>query len=158
MKVQLGISEINTQIVANELGKVLADETVLYIKTKNAHWNAVGVDIYENHDFFDSQLHKLDEITDSLAERIRAIGHYAPARMVSYLSLTHLSETKSEKNDSQGFIKELLIDHENIIIILREHLKTFAIEFRIIGIIDFLNRLIEIHEQMSRFLRANITS
>jgi starvation-inducible DNA-binding protein len=37
MKTAIGITDTNRQAVANELAKVLADETVLYIKTKNAH-------------------------------------------------------------------------------------------------------------------------
>ena len=37
MKPGIGITAVNQQAVAVELEKILADETVLYIKTKNAH-------------------------------------------------------------------------------------------------------------------------
>lgn len=37
MKTAIGISEPHRQAVVDELSKILADETVLYIKTKNAH-------------------------------------------------------------------------------------------------------------------------
>jgi starvation-inducible DNA-binding protein len=46
MKRQIGITETNRQAVAEALAKVLADETVLYVKTKNAHWNIEGADFY----------------------------------------------------------------------------------------------------------------
>lgn len=46
MNIPIGISESNRQAVANELLKILADEYVPYTKTKNAHWNIVGSDIY----------------------------------------------------------------------------------------------------------------
>jgi len=98
----------------------------------------------------------LDELIDSIAERIRSIGHFAPATLKSYLSLTHLSELTRENNNSRGFIKELLEDHESIIIILREHIKSFAIDFQDAGSSDFITGLMETHEKMAWFLRSHL--
>lgn len=156
MKTEIGITDANRQAVATELAKILADETVLYIKTKNAHWNIEGADFYEKHKFFETQLGQLDEMIDSVAERIRTIGHYASATLKSYLSLTHLSEATGEKNDSQGFIKNLLEDHESIVIILRKHIKSFANDFHDLGTSDFITGLMETHEKMAWFLRAHL--
>ena len=156
MKIEIGITESNRQNVANELAKILADETVLYIKTKNAHWNIEGPDFYDKHKFFEMQFGQLDAIIDSVAERMRTIGHYAPATLKSYLDLTHLTEQTSEKNDSHGFIKELLEDHESIIIVLRENIKVFATEFHDLGTSDFITGLMETHEKMAWFLRSHL--
>lgn len=156
MKTQIGIDDINRQVVVTELAKVLADETVLYIKTKNAHWNIEGADFYDKHKFFETQFGQLDEIIDSIAERIRSIGHYAPATLKAYLSLTHLSEATTEKNDSEGFIKELLEDHESIIIVLRSNIKSFANDFNDLGTSDFITGLMETHEKMAWFLRSHL--
>jgi starvation-inducible DNA-binding protein len=157
MKTVIGITDPNRQSVANELSKVLADETVLYIKTKNAHWNVEGVDFYDKHKFFETQFGQLDELIDRVAERIRSIGHYTPASLKSYLSLTHLTEQTREKNDSQGFIKELLEDHESIIIILREQIKQFSNDFHDLGSSDFITGIMEEHEKMAWFLRSHLT-
>lgn len=154
VKIQIGINETNRQAVASELAKILADENVLYIKTKNAHWNIEGVDFYDKHKFFETQFGQLDEMIDRVAERIRSIGHYAPATLKSYLSLTHLTEATREKNDSQGFIKVLLEDHESIILILREHIKSFSNKFHDLGTSDFITGLMENHEKMAWFLRS----
>ena len=156
MKTAIGISDENRQKIATELAKVLSDETVLYIKTKNAHWNIEGADFYDKHKFFETQFGQLDEMIDTVAERIRSIGHYAPATLKSYLSLTHLTEQTRESNDSQGFIKELLEDHESIIIILREHIKSFANDFHDLGTSDFVTGLMETHEKMAWFLRSHL--
>ncbi|HUM52155.1 MAG TPA: DNA starvation/stationary phase protection protein [Chitinophagales bacterium] len=156
MKTEIGINNTNSQAVAAELSKILADETVLYIKTKNAHWNIEGADFYDKHKFFETQFGQLDEIIDSVAERIRSIGHYAPATLKSYLSLTHLSEKTNDHNDSQSFINELLADHESIIFILREHIKTFANDFHDLGTSDFVTGLMETHEKMAWFLRSHL--
>jgi starvation-inducible DNA-binding protein len=155
MKTEIGITEANRQAIATELMKILADETVLYIKTKNAHWNVEGADFYDKHKFFETQFGQLDEFIDSVAERIRSIGHYAPATLRSYLSLTHLSEENREQNDSEGFIKELLEDHESIIIHLRENIKPFADKLNDAGTSDFITGLMENHEKMAWFLRSH---
>jgi starvation-inducible DNA-binding protein len=156
MKANIGISDAHRQAVAHELAKLLADETVLYIKTKNAHWNIEGPDFFDKHKFFEIQFGQLDEVIDAVAERIRSIGHYAPATLQSYLSLTHLTEQSREKNDSIGFIKELLSDHESIIMVLREHIKTFANDLNDIGSSDFITGLMETHEKMAWFLRSHL--
>jgi len=156
MNTEIGITDTNRQAVANALIKVLADETVLYNKTKNAHWNIEGADFYEKHKFFETQFEQLDEIIDSVAERIRSLGHYAPATLKSYLNLTHLSEQSRELNDSLGFIKELLSDHESIIMVLRGHVKAFTEDFHDSGSGDFITGLMETHEKMAWFLRSHL--
>jgi starvation-inducible DNA-binding protein len=135
---------------------LLADEFVLYTKTKNAHWNVEGNDFYNKHLFFEQQYKELDEIIDSVAERIRTIGHYTPATLKNFLDLTHLSEVKSQNNDSTGFIKELLSDHESIIMYIRENIERIATEFKDYGTSDFITGLIETHEKMAWLLRAHL--
>ena len=156
MKATIGINDTNRKAVADELAKILADENVLYVKTKNAHWNVEGADFYDKHKFFESQFGQIDEIIDNVAERIRILGHHAPATLKSYLALTHLTEVSKSKNDSQGFIKELLMDHESIIIVLRGHIKSFTNDFHDIGSSDFITGIIETHEKMAWFLRSHL--
>ena len=138
MKTNIGITDANSQAVANELAKLLADEYVLYTKTRNAHWNIEGADFYDKHKFFEMQFGQLDDIIDSVAERIRSIGHYPSATLKSFLELTHLTELNREKNDSHGFLTELLTDHESIIIHCRENIHRFANDYKDIGTSDFM--------------------
>lgn len=156
MNANIGISKENLQAVAADLSKLLADEFVLYTKTRNAHWNVEGPDFHSMHIFFEQQYNALDETMDSVAERIRQLGHYAPATLQSFLSLTHLTEKLGEKNDSQGFLKELLIDHENIIIYCRENINKFANQYGDLGTSDFITGLMEEHEKMAWMLRAHL--
>jgi starvation-inducible DNA-binding protein len=156
MKTEIGITEENKQTIANELSKILADESVLCLKTKNAHWNIEGADFYEKHLLFETQFKQLDLLIDSVAERIRSIGHYAPASLKGFLGLTHLTEEFREKNDSNGFIKELLLDHESIIINLRGNIETFSLSNTDFGTIDFITGIMETHEKMAWFLRSHL--
>jgi starvation-inducible DNA-binding protein len=80
--------DTNSQAVAAELSKLLTDENVLYVKTKNTHRNVMGEDFYDKHKFFEMQFGVLDKIIDSVAERMCVIGYYAPATFKGYLSFT----------------------------------------------------------------------
>ncbi len=156
MNTQIGISDTNRQAVANELSKLLADEFILYTKTRNAHWNVEGPDFHTMHLFFESQYEKLDDIMDSVAERIRSIGHYAPATLKSFLSLTHLSELNERKNNSTGFLEELLSDHESVIMNIRKNINIFANDYGDIGSSDFITGLLGEHEKTAWMLRAHL--
>ena len=156
MNAKIGISQENLAEVAHELSKILADEYVLYTKTRNAHWNVEGADFLEKHKFFESQFEQIDEFIDSVAERIRTIGHYPPATLTSFLALTHLTEVSREKNDSHGFIRELLADHETIIEKIRENINHFTDDFHDAGSTDFITGLMENHEKMAWFLRSHL--
>ena len=155
MKTNIGIKEADRKAVSDQLAKLLADEFVLYTKTRNAHWNIEGPDFHSMHIFFEGQYEQLDEIMDSVAERIRKIGHYAPGTLTQILQLTHLTEKSDTKNDSMGYIKELLEDHESIIEFIRGNINPFASEFNDAGTSDFITGLMETHEGMAWMLRAH---
>jgi starvation-inducible DNA-binding protein len=156
MKTNIGIKKEKLSEASHTLSKVLADEFLLYTKTRNAHWNVEGIDFSAKHIFFENQYEQLDETMDAVAERIRMLGDYAPATLAQFLKLTHLTEQSREKNDSAGFIKELLTDHESIIIFLRENVDRFANEFKDFGTSDFITALMETHEKMAWMLRAHL--
>jgi len=156
MNPAIGIKKDSLTKVAHLLNGFLADEFLLYLKARNAHWNVEGPDFHSMHKYFEEQYEQLDEIMDAVAERIRTLGHYAPAAMKIYLELTHLTEQSREKNDSVGFIKELLGDHESIITRLRENINQFAIDLRDTGTSDFITDLMETHEKIAWMLRAHL--
>ncbi len=151
MKTNIGITEAYREGVANGLAKILADEYVLYTKTKNAHWNIEGPDFYDKHKFFEAQFGELDGIIDSMAERIRTLGHYVDAMLKAFLSVTQFTEQKCDKNDSAGYLKELLIDHETLIMTLRGNIHVFTNDYHDLGTSDFITGLMESHEKWRGF-------
>jgi starvation-inducible DNA-binding protein len=149
MKTEIGIKPANTAEVAQSLNRLLADEHVLYIKTRRAHWNVEGPDFLTIHRFFEEQYKQLEQIIDDVAERIRTIGHYAEATLAGFLNETRLSEETREK-------KSLLEDHEAIIIHLRENIERYNDEWKDAGTSDFVTGLLETHEKMAWMLRAHL--
>ena len=153
MKPNIGVSENHLQAIALELNKVLADEFVLYAKTRNYHWNVEGSNFMEMHKFYESQFEQLYEIVDDVAERIRTIGHYAEARLKDYIKLSHLEEQEYTNKQSEQ-LQNLLADHEVIIQNLRKLISLFADEHKDQGTSDFVTGLMERHEKMAWFIRS----
>jgi len=156
MQPHIGIKETYLTESAHILAKLLADEYLLYTKTRNAHWNIEGPDLYNKHLFFEQQYNELSEIIDALAERIRTLGHYAPGSLKQFLQLTQLTEESRQVNDSKGYISDLLVDHESIIISIRENIDHLALQLKDIGTSDYLTGVMENHEKMAWMLRAHL--
>jgi starvation-inducible DNA-binding protein len=156
MKTSIGISEANRKTVSEQLGKLLADEFVLYTKTLNAHWNLEGPDFHSVHLYFEELYKDAAELIDSVAERIRQLGHYAPATLKDFLRLTHLTEQLKGKNNSLDLIKNLLGDHESIIEFIRSNVKEFDEAHKDAGTSDFVTGLMEKHEKTAWMLRAHL--
>lgn len=156
MKTSIGISESNRKTVAGQLNILLADEFVLYTKTLNAHWNIEGSDFHSVHVYFESLYGESQEFIDSVAERIRQLGHYATGTLTNFLKLTHLTEQYKGANDSRGYITQLLADHESIIEFLRGTINEFADAHKDAGTSDFVTGLMEKHEKTAWMLRAHL--
>src|SRR5581483_1821755 len=73
-RVNIGLGERQRQGVTEVLGRLLADEYVLYTKTRNYHWNVTGPQFHDLHKFFEAQYEALDDIVDEVAERARSLG------------------------------------------------------------------------------------
>ena len=137
------------------LNTLLADEYVLYTKTRNAHWNIQGQNFIELHKFFENQYQTLDIIIDDVAKRVRALGHFALGSLKDFIAVTRLSEYNLEFTNQNHIIQSLLEDHETLIRSLRKDITATA-EHRDLGTADFMTRLLEQHEKMSWMLRAHL--
>ena len=78
MKVEIGISESDRTKSAEALKRLLGETYALYIKTHGYHWNVTGPRFQSLHEVFMTQYTELWAALDELAERIRALGHFAP--------------------------------------------------------------------------------
>lgn len=154
MKPTLGILDKGTEEITTFLNTLLADEYVLYTKTRNAHWNVSGSSFYELHKFFGIQYEVLDVMIDDLAERVRALGHFALGSLKDFLSVTHMSEENHDFSNSTEIIQTLVTDHETIIRMIRNEIISTADKYNDHGTTDFVTGLMEQHEKMAWMLRA----
>ena len=95
MTPQIGITNKHLQKSITVLSLILADEVVLYTKTRKFHWNVSGESFMELHKLFQSQYTELEETIDSVAERISKLGGNTIGTMKEFLELTRLKESPS---------------------------------------------------------------
>jgi starvation-inducible DNA-binding protein len=153
MKANIGIPENHLQPLATMLNTLLADEYVLYTKTRNYHWNVTGSSFMELHKLFEGQYEQLDDAIDDIAERSRALGHYALGSLKQFLAITRLVEDESAVGSKQ-MLQNLLNDHETLIRILRNDIAISADQYKDVGTSDFLTGLMEQHEKTAWFIRS----
>ncbi len=153
MKPNIGLSDKQRAGVVDILNAVLADEFVLYVKTRNFHWNVVGTDFSELHKFFEEQYESLDEVVDEVAERARSLGGEAAGALKTYLGLTRLKEHTSRRSSSAVMLKQLLADHEALIAQLRRDVAACS-RLGDEGTTDFLTGLMEQHEKIAWMIRS----
>ena len=84
MSINIGISGQDREVIAKGLSKVLADSYTLYLKTHNYHWNVTGPMFNTLHLMFETQYTELALAVDEIAERIRALGVFAPGSYKAY--------------------------------------------------------------------------
>lgn len=153
MKTKIGISNSQLKESADILSVLLADEMVLYIKTRKFHWNVSGQSFMELHKLFQDEYVELEEIIDLVAERINKLGTRTVGTMKEFIELTRLAETPDKYPEQKDLIKELLDNHESIAVFIRkdiEHLNESSKDF---GTIDFVTGILEQHESISWVLR-----
>jgi len=153
MKPNIEISDKNRQGVADVLNTLLADEYVLYTKTRNAHWNITGSNFMELHKFFEGQYEALDEIVDRVAERVRSIGHYSLGSLKDFLEITRISEGEA-LSVQKNAIQSLLQSHETIIRNARKDIATVGDKYKDSGTADFITGIMEEHEKTAWMLRS----
>ena len=90
---------------------------------------------------------------DSVAERVRSIGHYSEGRLVDFLKLTDLLE-EGYSDNQKTLITNLVNDHETIIRQLRRLIDEFANKYNDAGSSDFVTSLIGKHEKTAWMLRS----
>lgn len=151
--VDIGLEAKALTEVVGGLQRMLADEVLLYVKTRNFHWNVEGPDFSELHKLFETQYEQLDEIMDEAAERIRVIGGYAAGSMGEFLELATLQEVPGGARTEGRMEERLLADHEHMARGMREFAARCG-KVNDLGTQDFVTGVMQAHEKMAWMLRS----
>lgn len=81
--------------IAEQLNRLIADNTVYYQKVRHYHWNIMGDNFFELHAAFEDEYEATAEDIDILAERVRALGEIPLHTLDAMLSNTNLDEDES---------------------------------------------------------------
>lgn len=150
--IKLGINNSSRKEITVGLSKLLADSYMLYIKTHNYHWNVEGPMFNTLHVMFMDQYTELWNALDLIAERIRALGEYAPGTYKEFARLTSITESEKVPK-AMKMVEELLSGHEIVTQTARSLLKA-AGEVSDEVTCDLLTQRLQIHEKTAWMLRS----
>ncbi len=152
MKVNIGINEKDRQAIAAGLSRLLADTYLLYLKTHNFHWNVTGPMFTTLHVMFEEHYTELAEAIDVIAERIRALGVYAPASLGQYSELASIKEETGVPK-AEDMVRQLVADHEAVVCTARSILDSVdkAQDEVTLGL---LGERMQVHEKTAWMLRS----
>jgi len=151
--IHIGIDEADRAAIATGLSKVLADTYTLYLTTHNFHWNVTGPMFNTLHQMFMQQYTELWNAVDPIAERIRALGHWAPGSYAQFKSLASLDDAPSTPPKALDMIRILMAGHEAV---ARTARGTFPLADRANDqpTADLLTQRLDIHEKTAWMLRS----
>ena len=148
----IGISEKDRMEIADGLAHLLADTYTLYLKTHNFHWNVTGPMFNTLHLMFETQYNELALAVDLIAERIRALGEFAPGSYAAYAKLSVIKEANGVPGANE-MIKELVDGQEAV---ARTARAMYPVVERASDepTADLLTQRLQIHEKTAWMLRS----
>jgi starvation-inducible DNA-binding protein len=107
-RTSVGVPENNRQALIALLNARLADSSDLRSQVKWAHWNLKGMHFMQLHELFDSVAAHLEEQTDTIAERITALGGVANGTIREAAAKSGLKEADLAASDGASMLQFLV--------------------------------------------------
>jgi starvation-inducible DNA-binding protein len=152
VSIDIGIAEDDRQQIAQGLSSLLADTYTLYLKTHNYHWNVTGPMFSTLHLMFEQQYTELALAVDLIAERIRALGVFAPGSYSAFAKLSSIGEAKDVPS-AEEMIRDLVAGNEAV---ARTARATFPVAEAANDepTKDLLTQRLQVHEKTAWMLRS----
>jgi starvation-inducible DNA-binding protein len=151
--INIGIERQDRAAIAEGLSRVLADTYTLYLTTHNFHWNVTGPHFNSLHAMFMGQYTELWGATDVIAERIRALGHYAPGSYAEFSKIATVPDVPQSPPKAMEMVRILVKGHETVSRIAREFIPV-AEEAGDDPTADMLTARCTVHDQTAWMLRS----
>jgi starvation-inducible DNA-binding protein len=149
----IGIADNARRATALALTDVLADTFALYVKTHAYHWNIIGPEFATLHELFGAQYQEMWTALDAIAERVRALGEFAPHSAARLEEGSAIEPAAQPSPKAADMVRDLLDGHEALIRRARKALAA-AGEAGDAASEDLLTERIAAHEKTAWMLRA----
>ena len=146
-----GLTSAQRDAVASSLQEILGATYRLLVKTHVHHWNVVGPLFHPIHLMTEAQYEDLFAASDTLAERIRALGRPTEAPRIG------TEPAATAKMSVERMIDDLVADNEALVRMMRDAAEA-AEEARDFVTHDLLVSRMTVHEKVVWMLRAVVAS
>jgi starvation-inducible DNA-binding protein len=106
------------ETLIQQLKVILGTNFGLYFKSHSFHWNIEGSDFVQYHDFLGDFYESVFANTDTIAEKIRMLGSYAPTTLPRMLELSDIQDNDSIPS-AMVMLNQLRDDNDRFIVHLR---------------------------------------
>jgi len=151
-RIDIGIADTDRARIAHGLSRLLADTFTLYLKTHNFHWNVTGPMFNTLHLMFETQYNELWLATDLIAERIRSLGHAAPATFAEFGELATIGETGGQPKAEQ--MVRLLVEGNEAVARTARSVFPLVDKAGDEPSADLLTQRLQVHEKNAWMLRS----
>ncbi|MDF3034544.1 MAG: starvation/stationary phase protection protein [Alphaproteobacteria bacterium] len=155
MIMDIGLQKKDRKVITDALSRVLADTFMLYAKTHGFHWNVTGPHFYSLHNLFKELYEDLIEGGDTLAERIRALGYWAPGSFAEFSGLSAVKEETHHIYDASDMLRQLVLDNELIVRRLKEVFDVAEANSDTVTA-DMITMRMEAHSKAAWMLRSHL--
>ena len=149
--IDIGFSPEDRAEIAQGLSRLLADTYAVYLKTHGYHWNVRGPHFASLHNLFMEQYAEEWAALDEIAERIRALGEFAPQ---SFGNLTAIKDGDPQ-SEWEAMVGELQRDNETVCRTAREIFPA-AEKAGDQGTMDLITQRFLAHEKHAWMLRSTL--
>lgn len=154
MPIDIGLTEEERQTSVDALKKLLGETYALYAKTHGYHWNVTGPRFQALHTMFETQYNDLWASLDEIAERIRALGHFAPGSPGEMMDLATIKPDNGIP-DANDMVANLVKGHEAISRVAKAGIE-IAEKAGDAVTVDLMTQRATIAEKTAWMLRASI--
>ena len=137
-----------------QLKVILGTNFGLYFKSHTFHWNIEGPNFNDYHTFLNGFYNAVWANTDLIAEKIRALGAYAPTGLDRMLELCDIQDNENIQ-PAIGMLTQLKSDNDRFIIHLRAGI-VLADQAGEPAISNFLQDILDQHQKQAWFLSSLI--
>jgi starvation-inducible DNA-binding protein len=149
------ISSVAVAAISESLNQLHADVLALYVKTKNFHWHMSGPHFRDYHLLLDEQAAQIFAMTDTIAERVRAIGGTTLRSIGDIARRQRLLDSDKQSVVPSSMLEELAADSRCLTKLMRAA-HDVCEEFKDVAMASLLEGWIDEAERRTWFLHETL--
>lgn len=141
--------------LVEKLASTLSDAAVFSSLAQGYHWNVLGSDFNEYHEFFGDIYEDVSGSVDAYAENILKLGFEAPYLLSDFVAMSKIREERIMGGSSAQMLESLARANEAVIFCLND-LYLCADEINEQGVADFTAGRIDMHKKWQWQIKASL--
>ena len=133
---------------------VLASTFAAKLKAQSYHWNVIGSDFPQLHEFFATIYEDYEGAIDTLAEHIRQLDAFAPQTLTRMTELSVITEDEKIPA-AEKMVSNLQSCNENLMNVVIEAYEMAETQ-KVYGLSNYLQGRIEAHSKLNWMIKATM--